>query len=68
MRRSTIFKKLVNTGRLPKNSILVSAAIAATAARTALDRYGEIEAARPLIEEEKKERTEALQKLAQWSR
>ena len=41
---------------------------AAQAARTALERYREIEAARPLVEEEQRERSSTLEKLAQWSR
>ena len=41
---------------------------ATEAARTALERYREIEAARPLVEEEKTERSSTLDKLAQWSK
>jgi len=41
---------------------------AVQAARTALARYGEIEAARPLVEEEQKEKGSTLERLAQWSK
>ena len=41
---------------------------AAQAARTALERYGEIEAARPLVEQEQAGRSGIREKLARWSK
>jgi tetratricopeptide (TPR) repeat protein len=41
---------------------------AAQAARNSLERYREIESARPLVEEEQKARTSTVEKLAQWTR
>ena len=40
------------------------ASAAAQAARTVLERYREIEAARPLVEEEQKQRSSTIEKLA----